>query len=184
LREHQIASFAKLHGWRLRFYKDGFCAIFDKDPSSLKRHYGWVQPSRRFKFDKRAELVVGADNKPLSVAAVRVNNPDCSPLRVNSMPAAVFSYRWKPLASKPQMHVCEVTPGKDKCGVDLIFDMLRFGRLCYGEPNAVSNAISYANFFSRSHDAVIRVYDEAGNVIEAHEQSGESKHWRGPHIYC
>jgi hypothetical protein len=32
-REPQIASFAKMHGWRLRFYKDGFCAIFDKDPS-------------------------------------------------------------------------------------------------------------------------------------------------------
>ena len=32
-REDRIASFAKLNGWRLRFYKDGFCAIFDKDPS-------------------------------------------------------------------------------------------------------------------------------------------------------
>jgi hypothetical protein len=32
-REPQIASFAKTHGWRLRYYKDGFCAIFDKDPS-------------------------------------------------------------------------------------------------------------------------------------------------------
>ena len=31
-REAQIASFAKLNGWRLRFYRDGFCAIFDKDP--------------------------------------------------------------------------------------------------------------------------------------------------------
>jgi hypothetical protein len=31
-REAQIASFAKLNGWRLRFYKDGFYAIFDKDP--------------------------------------------------------------------------------------------------------------------------------------------------------
>ena len=31
-REAQIASFAKLNGWRLRFYKDGFCAIFDKEP--------------------------------------------------------------------------------------------------------------------------------------------------------
>jgi len=26
-----------------------------------------------------------------------------------------------------------------------------------------------AKFFNRSHDAVIRVYDEAGNVIETHE---------------
>ena len=25
----------------------------------------------------------------------------------------------------------------------------------------------------RSHDAVIRVYDEAGNVIEMHEHAGE-----------
>jgi hypothetical protein len=30
------------------------------------------------------------------------------------------------------------------------------------ELNAISNAISDANFFSRSHDAVIRVYDEGG----------------------
>jgi hypothetical protein len=32
--------------------------------------------------------------------------------------------------------------------------------------NAIGNAINYAALFSRSHDAVIRVYDEAGNVIE------------------
>jgi hypothetical protein len=43
--------------------------------------------------------------------------------------------------------------------------VLAFGRLWYAELNAVSNAISYAKFYSRSHDAVIRVYDEAGNVI-------------------
>jgi hypothetical protein len=35
------------------------------------------------------------------------------------------------------------------------------------------DAISYAKFFSRSHDAVIRVYDEAGNVIETHEHKGD-----------
>ena len=43
----------------------------------------------------------------------------------------------------------------------------------YGEPDAVSNAIDYAKFYSRSHDAVIRVYDDAGNVIETHEKAGE-----------
>jgi hypothetical protein len=32
-------------------------------------------------------------------------------------------------------------------------------------------------FRSRSHDAVIRVYDEAGNVIETHEHKGEFKEW-------
>jgi hypothetical protein len=31
-REGKVAAFAKDHGWRLRYYKDGFCAIFDKDP--------------------------------------------------------------------------------------------------------------------------------------------------------
>jgi hypothetical protein len=51
------------------------------------------------------------------------------------------------------------------CGVDLISDALPFGRFWYGEPNAISNAIGYAKFFSRVHDAVIRVYDEAGMVF-------------------
>jgi hypothetical protein len=45
----------------------------------------------------------------------------------------------------------------------------------YGEPNAIANAISYAKFRSRSHDAVIRVYDEADNVIETHEHVGDFK---------
>jgi len=29
--------------------------------------------------------------------------------------------------------------------------------------------------YSRSHDAVIPVYDDAGNVIEMHEHKGEFK---------
>ena len=74
------------------------------------------------------------------------------------------------------MHGYEVRPRKDKRGVDLISDALPFGGLWYGEPNAVSNAIGYAKFFSRSHDAVIRVYDEAGNVIETHEHKGDFTH--------
>jgi hypothetical protein len=31
--------------------------------------------------------------------------------------------------------------------------------------------------FIRAHDAVIRVYDAAGNVIETHEHAGEFKEW-------
>jgi hypothetical protein len=58
-------------------------------------------------------------------------------------------------------------------GVNLISCALPFGRLWYGEPNA----ITYAKFRSRSHDAVIRVYDEAGNVIETHEHIGDFKEW-------
>ena len=69
----------------------------------------------------------------------------------------------------------EVRPCKDDRGVNLISDALPFGRLWYGEPNAISNAIDYAKFRSRSHNAVIRVFDEAGNVIETHEQAGEFK---------
>jgi hypothetical protein len=42
-------------------------------------------------------------------------------------------------------------------------------------PNAVSNAIGFAKFYSRSHDAVIRVYDRAGSVIETHEHAGDFK---------
>jgi hypothetical protein len=64
---------------------------------------------------------------------------------------------------------------KDKRGVDLISDALLFGRLWYADPNAISNAIVYAKFDSRSHDAVIRVYDEAGNVIETHDHAGDFK---------
>jgi hypothetical protein len=37
------------------------------------------------------------------------------------------------------------------------------------------NAISYATFYSRSHNAVIRVYDATGNVIETHEHVGDFK---------
>ena len=75
------------------------------------------------------------------------------------------------------MHVYEVRPRNDHRRVDLISDALPFGRLCYGEPNAISNAIDYAQFFSRSHDAVIRVYDDAGNVVDTHEHAGEFKEW-------
>jgi hypothetical protein len=53
----------------------------------------------------------------------------------------------------------------------LIFNTPPFGEFC--EPKA----IGYAKFRSRSHDAVIRVYDAAGNVIETHEHAGELKEW-------
>ena len=62
-------------------------------------------------------------------------------------------------------HAYEVRPRKDRCGVDLISDVLPFGRLWYGGPTATANAIGYEEHYSRSHDAVIRVYDGAGNVI-------------------
>ena len=42
---------------------------------------------------------------------------------------------------------------------------------------ALALEVDYARFFSRSHHAVIRVYDEAGNVIQTHERKGDFKDW-------
>jgi hypothetical protein len=39
----------------------------------------------------------------------------------------------------------------------------------------VGNAIGHTKHRSRSHHAVIRVYDAAGNVIETHEHKGDFK---------
>jgi hypothetical protein len=49
-------------------------------------------------------------------------------------------------------------PRKDRRSFDLISDVLPFGRLWYDTPD---NAIGYAMHYSRSADAVIRVYDSA-----------------------
>jgi hypothetical protein len=75
--------------------------------------------------------------------------------------------------TSPQ-HVYEVRPRKDHRGFDLISDALPFGALWYTKPD---DAIRYAKFRNRSHDAVIRVYDDAGNVIETHEHAGDFKEW-------
>ena len=42
-------------------------------------------------------------------------------------------------------------------------------------PPLKPDAIGYTEFYSRSDDAVIRVYDDVGNVIETHEHKGEFK---------
>jgi hypothetical protein len=56
----------------------------------------------------------------------------------------------------------------------LISDALPFGRLWY---DRAEDAVGYAKFYSRSHDAVIRVYNETGNMIETHEHAGDFKEW-------
>ena len=68
------------------------------------------------------------------------------------------------------MHAYEVRPRKDHRGANLISDALPFGRLWYTQ---VLHAIGYAEFYSRSHDAVIRVYDKAGNVIKTQHRKGQ-----------
>jgi hypothetical protein len=72
--------------------------------------------------------------------------------------------------------IYEVRPRTDKRGVDLISNALPFGRLWYGEPDAISNAIGYAKF-TAGRTMLIRVYDEVGNVIETHEHKGDFKEW-------
>jgi len=83
----------------------------------------------------------------------------------------------RPTGIMYSMHLYEVRPRKDHRDVDLISDALPFGRLWYGEPNAVGNAIGYAMPYSRSHYAVICVYDDDGNVIETHRHKGGFKEW-------
>jgi hypothetical protein len=73
------------------------------------------------------------------------------------------------------VHCYEIRPRKDKRGVDVLSDALLFSRLWYGKPDAVANAIGYAQHCSRSHHAVIRTYDESGNVIQTHEHKGDFK---------
>ncbi|PYI83879.1 MAG: hypothetical protein DMF09_10050 [Verrucomicrobia bacterium] len=41
--------------------------------------------------------------------------------------------------------------------------------------HSVELVIGYTEFYSRSHDAVIRVYGAVGNVNETHEHAGEFK---------
>jgi hypothetical protein len=42
--------------------------------------------------------------------------------------------------------------------------------------NAILFTCKYDNF-SRSHDVVVRVFDEAGDVIETHEHKSDFKEW-------
>ena len=69
------------------------------------------------------------------------------------------SYRLKDLHSTNGTHVngVSITDAELNDG-----DKIRFGSVV-------------AVFCGRSHDPVIRVYDEAGNVIETHEHKGELK---------
>src|ERR1051326_8792748 len=67
------------------------------------------------------------------------------------------------------MHIYKVRPRNDRRDVDLISDLLPFGRLWYDTPD---NAIGYAMHSGRSHDAVIRIHDDAGTVTETHEHNG------------
>jgi len=45
------------------------------------------------------------------------------------------------------------------------------------EARITPRRLGYARFYSRSHDGLIRVYDEAGDVIETQEHKSDFKEW-------
>jgi hypothetical protein len=65
--------------------------------------------------------------------------------------------------------VRDAAPRKDHRGVDPIFDVTAL------RPANDRFSIIPPPFRSRSHPAVIRVYDDAGKVIETHELKGGFK---------
>jgi hypothetical protein len=76
------------------------------------------------------------------------------------------------MCSTPAQDVYEIRPRKDRDGFDLISDRLRRGPIWYAGLDAVRNAVAFAKYRSRSRSrwAIIRVFNEAGNVTETHEQ--------------
>jgi hypothetical protein len=83
----------------------------------------------------------------------------------------------RPKGSTIRIDVYEIRPRTDKLGVDLVGDALPYSPMWYHGPKAITDAIDYVKFRSPSRRAVIRVYDEGGNVIETHEHAGEFKEW-------
>jgi hypothetical protein len=83
----------------------------------------------------------------------------------------------RPKRSTIRTDVYEIRPRVDKHGVDLVGDALPYSPMWYRGPKAITDAIDHAKFYSRSHHAVIRVYDSTGKVIDAREQAGQFKEW-------
>ena len=58
---------------------------------------------------------------------------------------------------------------------EIISDALPFRCALWCGPNGVRDAVEYAKFHSRAHDALIDVYDAAGKLIETHRHKGDFK---------
>ena len=76
------------------------------------------------------------------------------------------------MSAPPAQDVYEIRPRKDRDGFDLISDRLRYGPIWYAGPDAVRCAVAYAKYRSRSrsHRAIICVFNEEGNMTETHKQ--------------
>ena len=77
--------------------------------------------------------------------------------------------------STTSIHIYEIRPRADKHGFDLSSAALPYSPLWYRGPNAIVDAVGYAKSYSRPHPVVIRVYGDAGNVIETLEYKGDFK---------
>ena len=174
-RKAKIAQFAKEHGFRLSVYKPGLCAIFE-------REMYLAAPVSDLVSDRRFVMLAKRSLSQLRLVLLRVASQTRIVLShyytsLESFLKAKWQRIHPPKTPTISTHVYEIRLRPDKRGVDLISDTLPFSPLWYVGPNAVSNAIGYAKHRSRSHDAVILVYDDAGNVIDTHEQAGEFKEW-------
>jgi hypothetical protein len=74
------------------------------------------------------------------------------------------------MVDSPAADVYEIRPRKERDGFDLVSDGLRRGPIWWAGPDAVRCAVAYAKYrsWSRSNRAIIRVFNEAGNVTETH----------------
>ena len=76
-------------------------------------------------------------------------------------------------ATTSSKDVYEIRPLKDRRGFELIGDRLPLGLLWFEGSDALVDAVIYAKFYSSSHSATIRVFDEAGAVIGTHQSTGD-----------
>lgn len=67
-----------------------------------------------------------------------------------------------------RLNVYEVRPAKTGDGYELISESISTGRLRLSKQHV---AIGYATLHSGAHASVIRVYDEAGELVATHEQA-------------
>jgi hypothetical protein len=83
------------------------------------------------------------------------------------------------MSASPAQDVYQIRPREERDGFDLIGNRLQGGPIWYAGPDAVRRAVAYAKYrsCSRSHRAIIRVFYEAGNVLETHEHKGDFKEW-------
>ena len=72
------------------------------------------------------------------------------------------------MSATPAQDVYEIRLREERDGFDLIGDRLQDGPIWYAGPDAVRYAVAYAKYCSRWHRAIIRVFNEEGNVTETH----------------